>query len=74
MKKSESLIIKEFGLRFCAILSFTGLQYYGIKLLPSLVEERGLSGQSTVFILIGVVIVASVGVGGFVVGVGVRVG
>ena len=24
--KSESLIIKEFGLRFCAILSFTGQQ------------------------------------------------
>jgi|GEM_PF-4789447 len=31
MKKSESLIIKEFGLRFCAILSFTGQQYYKIS-------------------------------------------
>ena len=26
MKKSESLIMKKFGLRFCAILSFTGQQ------------------------------------------------
>ena len=41
-KKSESLIIKEFGLRSCAILSFTGQQYFAYKKQEAaFLRERG---------------------------------
>ena len=40
MKKSESLIIKEFGLRSCAILSFTGQQYLKIKSVTFLIDGQ----------------------------------
>ena len=58
---------------FCQLSFIVQLSSFAIADALCL-SSFALPGQSTVFILIGVVIASGVGVGGFVVGVGVRVG